>query len=674
MKRFERAILAVLAALALVALAAVLLTHSWADYRGRLRALRQAEKIPSNPVDMRPLETAQQAAALAVTHTEQDYAQQALRLADHSVDLAFAAAIHDAADNPAPLTPEVRQLAARVKTGQAAVTADQNRITQFTAALAKASGTTKDDLQELIGVAQAQLALDQDDLEDAQQQLVRSGGDKQATIQQLLEQHKASDLQSANVLPNTSAGAAASPELTQARNAVAEFRAWLSLRAKEKLLIQAQQDALSRAAGLSASHAALEQSQEAAPGAAPAENSQSAANGENPALDMLRRQTENKQNLADYGRRINTEQQLATVYANWSAFAGVRAKAFLHEIFVSVLWILLIALVVIVANYGVQRFFAGVAAERRVLHTLRALVLFVVQALGLLCILLVVFGMPSNFATVVALIGAGLTVAMKDFIVGFFGWFVLMGKDGIHPGDWVEINGVAGEVVKVGFLHTVVLETGNWTDAGHPTGRKVSFVNSFAIEGHYFNFSTSGQWLWDEIEVQIPDGTEPYAIGRGDPEDRRRRNRGQHAACGRKNGTASRRLRWEAVVFSGAFAERAADRRRASACCCATSRGPASATQSARGCIAPSSTCCKRRKSPNPNPPLPHPLHNLHRAAPETRSAVSQSIAKMWKLAKPRSTPIAEPASTSLRKCIPRMMRDAAISRATTRSEICNWG
>lgn len=131
---------------------------------------------------------------------------------------------------------------------------------------------------------------------------------------------------------------------------------------------------------------------------------------------------------------------------------------------------------------------------------------------GLVCILVVVFGIPSNFATVLALIGAGLTVAMKDFIVGFFGWFVLMGKNGIHPGDWVEINGVGGEVVKVGFLHTVLLETGNWTDAGHPTGRQVSFVNSFAIEGHYFNFSTSGQWLWDEIEVQIPESAEPYAI------------------------------------------------------------------------------------------------------------------------------------------------------------------
>jgi small-conductance mechanosensitive channel len=133
------------------------------------------------------------------------------------------------------------------------------------------------------------------------------------------------------------------------------------------------------------------------------------------------------------------------------------------------------------------------------------------QLIGILSILLVIFGMPTNLATVIALAGAGITVAMKDFIVGFFGWFVLMGEDGLRAGDWVEINGVAGEVLKVGLLHTVILETGNWTDAGHPTGRKVSFVNSYAIEGHYFNFSTSGQWLWDEIEVQVPENADPYA-------------------------------------------------------------------------------------------------------------------------------------------------------------------
>ncbi|HJX94895.1 MAG TPA: hypothetical protein VJ324_04705, partial [Candidatus Acidoferrum sp.] len=74
------------------------------------------------------------------------------------------------------------------------------------------------------------------------------------------------------------------------------------------------------------------------------------------------------------------------------------------------------------------------------------------------------------------------------------------------------INGVTGEVVELGMFHTVLLETGNWTDSGHPTGRRVTFTNSFAIEGHYFNFSTSGQWLWDELQVVLPAGRDPYPM------------------------------------------------------------------------------------------------------------------------------------------------------------------
>jgi hypothetical protein len=66
--------------------------------------------------------------------------------------------------------------------------------------------------------------------------------------------------------------------------------------------------------------------------------------------------------------------------------------------------------------------------------------------------------------------------------------------------------------VEIGPFHTVLLETGNWTDSGHPTGRRVTFTNSFAIEGHYFNFSTSGQWLWDELRIFLPSGQDPYPI------------------------------------------------------------------------------------------------------------------------------------------------------------------
>ncbi len=175
-------------------------------------------------------------------------------------------------------------------------------------------------------------------------------------------------------------------------------------------------------------------------------------------------------------------------------------------------WILLVALVVYLANRVIERFIVALKTENKRADTLRAVLKFSAQALGGIAILFLIFGLPNQTTTILGLAGAGLTVAMKDFIMAFLGWFALMGRNGIHVGDWVEINGVAGEVVEIGLLKTVLLETGNWTDAGHPTGRQVSFMNNFAIEGHFFNFTTSGQWMWDELKVSIPASQDPYAV------------------------------------------------------------------------------------------------------------------------------------------------------------------
>jgi len=74
------------------------------------------------------------------------------------------------------------------------------------------------------------------------------------------------------------------------------------------------------------------------------------------------------------------------------------------------------------------------------------------QIVGVVVILLVLVGVPGQLGTMLGLAGAGLTVALKDFIVAFIGWFVLMGRNGMRIGDWVEINGVSGEVVELGMF------------------------------------------------------------------------------------------------------------------------------------------------------------------------------------------------------------------------------
>jgi small-conductance mechanosensitive channel len=473
-------------------------------------------------VDTKPVETAQQLASLAVTHRERDYAQEALRLSDLLVDLMFASALRDAGEFPAAVTLETRALAVRAKEAEERVTADEDHVTQLTQRVAKARASAKEDLQQELDLAREQFSLDQEELDDAHQDLARAGGDSRATIQHLLDQYQASTLHAAKVQPEISAEA--SIETTKSNSVLAEGQAWSSLHSKEQLLRQAQKAALERVEKLTVQrderaketesetqqskviHKELER--------APLANN-SITNGASTepasAVSLIRHMAHDQKDLSDLGRSIEEGQELAAVYANWIALVSARERFFLHGIIQSLFWIFLIALAVFAANFWVQRFFGDLTPERRKLHTVRALALLAVQGLGVILILLVIFGMPNNFATLLALAGAGLTVALKDFIVGFFGWFILMGKNGIRPGDWVEINGVGGEVLEVGLIHTVLLETGNWSDAGHPTGRKVTFVNSFAIEGHYFNFSTSGQWLWDEIQVTLPENADPFS-------------------------------------------------------------------------------------------------------------------------------------------------------------------
>jgi small-conductance mechanosensitive channel len=229
-------------------------------------------------------------------------------------------------------------------------------------------------------------------------------------------------------------------------------------------------------------------------------------------LLKTRRVASEQKTLSMFDERVDLQKQLSENYAEWIDLVAAEQRTVVHQALNGVLIILAISLFGIYFATLMDKVVGRLSMDRRQIQTLHTVAHVTVRLVAFLLILLVIIGPPGQLGTFLGLAGAGLTVALKDFIVGFIGWFVLMGKNGIRLGDWVEINGVTGEVVEIGPFHTVLLETGNWTDSGHPTGRRVTFTNSFAIEGHYFNFSTSGQWLWDELQVVLPMGQDPYPI------------------------------------------------------------------------------------------------------------------------------------------------------------------
>jgi small-conductance mechanosensitive channel len=519
-----------LVAMVLAAVVGSILTRDLGQLAAPTASGTTTEQAPL--VDERPLQTAREMAKLASGADERRFSDQAAQLADNEVDLDFHDALRDAANHPVAPTPQNRELFEHASQSEVDVKTDQNRVELLKKELASASGAKQERAQQQLDVAQAQLELDQDEANDAKEDLIRSGADPGSLIQRQFDQHQAAE-HAADEKP--AAALANTPEINyQAGSLYAQLVAWRALRNKTLPLLQAQDEARQTAAKLVERHAALEKQVTAGKAKQrenpPAESqptsgkasippnaSQSASQPSvvpataNGAVKALHRLSNDQKNLADLDKRIQDGQELANSYAGWVAVIRSHQRTALHGMFQSALFIILIVLMVYLADRSVDRRLAEMGPGTR-LHTLRAVIRFAVQAVGVLLILFVIAGAPQQTTTFLGLATAGITVAMKDFIVAFFGWFVLMGKNGLRVGDLVEINGVAGEVVEINLLRTVLLETGNWADSGHPTGRKVAFVNGYAIEGHFFNFTTSGQWLWDELTITVPPNQDPYPL------------------------------------------------------------------------------------------------------------------------------------------------------------------
>jgi small-conductance mechanosensitive channel len=479
-------------------------------------AVGGANAAQGSAIDQTPLHTAQRLAQMSTSADELPLAQEALRLGDREMDLAFAAGVREVQEHPASLTAEAKESQTRLQDAENSLDLDNARVARLSAALAKATGAKADSLDDQLQQAKVQVELDQDEVDNAKQELVLAGGDTQGRIEELMKDHEAAS----RIADSTTVNTATLPEV---HGVVHHYFQWSQLHDKTLELRQSRQDSESAAVAFTTKRDALEskiktQKQEGAgtlgTGPAPTSGTNSTASSSTSSelVGAAKRRSAIVKELTNLNERVEDQKQLAETYRKWSEVVATRKQTVIHSGLLGAAVIVAILLIGIFFESWLKRLLSKVKLDPRQADTLHAVIRTGMQIVSLGLILLVIFGPPSQLGTFLGLAGAGLTVALKDFIVSFVGWFVLMGRNGIRLGDWVEINGVTGEVVELGMFHTVLLETGNWTDSGHPTGRRVTFTNSFAIEGHYFNFSTSGQWLWDELTLVLGSSQNPYPI------------------------------------------------------------------------------------------------------------------------------------------------------------------
>ena len=463
---------------------------------------RRGPSDRSITVDQGSLITAERLVRLPTMSDERTFAADALRLADQEMDLAFAQAVRQMSNQQRPLSAEAKEINDQLQRALQALASDQTQVIALTAALAKAKPADAQAIGDRLDLVKAQAALDQDEVDDARQDLRRAGGDPQGRMQEMIAEHDAASRSSDSVR------VVITPP-TEPRGLIRRLQALEALYNKQALLEQAKTAADSLAVVFKQRHDRMEARAAARRDSVVAHISHDSSAA---LLAETRRQALSEKARATLDQRVDNQHKLSDVYAGWITVIGAQERAQVNRALRAIAIILAIALIGLLVGQWIERIVARRTIDRRRTQTLYMVTRVSLQVIAVLLILLVIFGEPDNLATFLGLAGAGLTVALKDFIIGFLGWFVLMGKNGIRIGDLVEINGVTGEVVELGLFYTVLLETGAWTEAGHPTGRRVTFTNGFAIEGHYFNFSTSRRWLWDELHIVVPSGHDPHPI------------------------------------------------------------------------------------------------------------------------------------------------------------------
>jgi small-conductance mechanosensitive channel len=135
----------------------------------------------------------------------------------------------------------------------------------------------------------------------------------------------------------------------------------------------------------------------------------------------------------------------------------------------------------------------------------------VVMAGYLAVVVALVSGLSGRITGLTVALGAasaGIAFALQEVIASFAGWLAVAFGSFYKVGDRVQLGGIKGDVIDIGFLRTTLMECGAWVDGDLYNGRMVRVANSFVFKEPVFNYSGDFPFLWDEIVVPVKYGSD----------------------------------------------------------------------------------------------------------------------------------------------------------------------
>lgn len=170
-------------------------------------------------------------------------------------------------------------------------------------------------------------------------------------------------------------------------------------------------------------------------------------------------------------------------------------------------WRVIVVVLILAAAYVLYRIvdkrIRGHVADPEKRLRYRKRVAYTVAIVILAVLAVVFFERLRGIGTFVGFIGAGLAIALREYLAAFLAWFYIVGQRNVSLGTRIEVGGVRGDVIDIGVFKLTLVEVRGEGLGEQSSGRLVTVPNFKILTDPVFHFTAGSPFVWDEMEFTV---------------------------------------------------------------------------------------------------------------------------------------------------------------------------
>ena len=127
----------------------------------------------------------------------------------------------------------------------------------------------------------------------------------------------------------------------------------------------------------------------------------------------------------------------------------------------------------------------------------------IVNLLEVLALLAIWSASIKNLMTLISVISAAMTIALREVIVNFFCGVYIRIKRPFKVEDRIEIDEIRGDVMSISHFEFEIVEVSTKEENGQSTGIVVTFPTSVILTKPVKNITKGFKYVWNELVIKV---------------------------------------------------------------------------------------------------------------------------------------------------------------------------